>query len=605
MNAAPWRIGLRWALQPARWRSGRFAVELVATTLAGIGMAAAVAFAAGIPDDGYSRHLLQQIIALLLLGAPGLLMATTVARLASGTRDRRYAALRLLGVSAASTRLFTILETAVPVLTGLVLAVALYQVGQSLLGGFELPPAGAAGVVLAAGLGALLTAALGSAGSSDMERSQSAGREPRAGSPWRVVPLVLALLGAGFLTLTSSQDGSTGITQVAAAVAGTALVGIWLAVPQIARWFAEPLTRLGPAGLLAGRSVQAAPAAAARATSVLAVALATMVLAMTFVASLLTTPTFARAQQADTTGPSYVIVFPGPEQSQEMQQLLGDPLVITSASRHSSACDPSDPDKCVFVYYGTCPELTTATLGAITDCPPGPAWITNSLDWSGTVALQIVDTAEPFTVELPDTDPVLEAAPGTLTPPDALYVPALPIAARPPVPEGGISVQIHPGRANAAAFQARAEDLGLPSTETSGFDNLDQAQSLRNAVTAGSAAIMFVAIAWLLLSSIDWAQDRAPLYRRFMAMGIPAGTVTRATALTTLIPALLGIALATGTGYVLAQFWINGYPDASREPATQAITTTLGITALAVVLLSVAAAASTRAAARAELRGDT
>lgn len=598
MNAATWRVGLRWASDPTRWRTGRFWLVVAAVALAGVAACGAIGVAAGIPVDPIAaRHLIQRVTALVLLGTPSLLLLAAVARMTASARDRKLAQLRLLGVPSSGTRLISALETLVPVAIGLLAALVVAAVTTVTVA------QGAAVVIV--GLVIALAAGISGGSRADLEVTRT-GRESTP-SKWRLVPLVPALIGSAALTQAPDvAPYDTWAFQAGVVMLGLALIGLVVALPLVTYACAGGLARLGPAGLLAARWIQAAPASVGRAVTVLGAALAAMVVIMTFVEGVLSDREYRQATAAVTTGPAYMFVFPDHQNPQAVAALTDDPRVLGVAAWPTSACEVNNPDACVFVYYGDCEQLRIASLGAVTECPTEPTWIGHPGDYTGIRQLLLVGAEQPVEVVLPRSDQAITGSADSLAqePMAGLYLPQLPAQARPATPESHYVFQIEPGRAQVAAFQAAANVLGLKASLDAQLDALDRADNMRSIVASASAALILVALAWLLIATVDRGAERAPLLARLSGLGIPAKALTAATLLTALTPALAGIALAAVTGHIAAMPFVAQYPNTTTAPPGNVIAAVAVVATIACLLLATAAASTVRTATRAPMHGD-
>ena len=209
-------------------------------------------------DAQRERSLLAQAV-LVFLGVPVLVLLMTVYRLSSTTRDRRLAALRLLGVSARSTRVVAGVESAVLALAGTLLGGVAFLLlrplgehvpvaGRRWFTGDLLPPPPLA---LALVLAVPLLAVLVSLAPARLLRAPLALRRSapaRRPSPWRLAP---ALLGAAVLLQAASapSDGDHPEGLLPWVLAGIVLLGggLPVAVPVLVRLLADVALRSRPA----------------------------------------------------------------------------------------------------------------------------------------------------------------------------------------------------------------------------------------------------------------------------------------------------------------------------------------------------------------------
>lgn len=252
---------------------------LVAVALLGFNDTADEQLASFVQDGGTRGGV---VFAVLLLTLPPLLLLDQAVRLGSAHRDRRLAALRVVGATPGEVRRFGAIEVGIPTSVGAVLGIAVFAVLRALLGGRQYDSGGYFGsnfaivprtgppspwqmamvVILVAVAGtvvgwwasrAVVTSPLG------VTRRQS-NRPPR---PWG---LVLMLAAAVLASKAPSSDHS----EIFAFIAIALMVGAFVVLaPWVAFVIARRLVRRTDSAwaLLAAQRIVAQPGAAGRAAA--------------------------------------------------------------------------------------------------------------------------------------------------------------------------------------------------------------------------------------------------------------------------------------------------------------------------------------------------
>ncbi|WP_448071805.1 FtsX-like permease family protein [Georgenia yuyongxinii] len=319
--------------------------------------------------------------ALSLLFPIGLLVAIAT-RLTATTRQRRMAALSLLGASSRQLRQVAAGEAFLPGVVGALLGVVLWLLGRPLAarasydGTTFFPsdltpgPFAITAVVVAIPVVCVVSASLSMrhARISPLEVARS--RPSRAARPWRLVPLAAAIVGGALALWSSRSTGQVPASLVTGAYA-LILATLLLAGPELTRLAGRGLSRLpGAAALLAGNRLRDHPDAGFLPVAGVSLAILTT---MAFVAI---TPAAARSLAATEevgqragTGQA-AVEFATPAQSArlvtELSQLpgIGVPTTVISA-QVTTAGEP------LSAWIGNCQAITAAA--AMTDVPCGQA----------------------------------------------------------------------------------------------------------------------------------------------------------------------------------------------------------------------------------------
>ncbi|MFJ2031726.1 FtsX-like permease family protein [Streptosporangium sp. NPDC087985] len=217
-------------------------------------------------------------LALALLVVPAMAFAHQVSRLATATRERRLAALRLAGATPREVRLLGAYESGRQTLLGGLSGIALYlavnlTLSWSLEGAVPLvPPAQALAILAAVMIGGTLSGLM--AGRHVVTSPLGVVRRTRPAGP-RALDLVLVAVGAGMLTAGAIGKGKFPGGPYAAALSMTAgmvllLFGLVLGAAWLIRaaaWRVGDRTEVAET-LLAARMIEADPRGWARALSV-------------------------------------------------------------------------------------------------------------------------------------------------------------------------------------------------------------------------------------------------------------------------------------------------------------------------------------------------
>jgi len=557
-------------------------------------------------------------LGLVGLLVPVLVFIATATRLSSAARERRLAAIRLVGATPEQARLLAAAEAGVAAMVGVVLGGLLFltlrQAAAAALpvpaGVFPVdlaPPGWQLALVLlgvpvlavATGLVALrhiVTSPLG------VTRQ---GRVRRAGAA-RLLPLgtglvLLALAGVNARAVTGGR-----LYGAALLVGGAALVLIGLAVgmPALARLAAAGLVRRGGgvAGQLAGRRLQLDPTPVARVVTgtVLVVFMAGWLMAFL--------PLLARASSnpyhelAAAVRPGTVLIQNGATAE-----------VASRAARVPGVRGVS----LVRQINGRTPTAATDGPGlsiVLVDCAALNALLRRPLPRCGEVPGYRMVSA----------GPQLAPAPGELVTPDTPYsgpairVPAglLPVARAQDFSELGVygDLVLSPAavpREALAAAESGAMFIGTdgrPDTVervrtalagTSVFDVVTPADLIADAerpatvytrlLLLGVVVAVLVAAASLALTSVDAVREQRRSFAALVAAGTPTGVLRRSVLVQTVLPLFLGVAVATAcAGFAAAVYLgIGGEPRVGVPWLSM-----VGIGAAAVVAVSLATAAT-------------
>jgi hypothetical protein len=520
---------------------------------------------------------------LILLGVIGLLVPTLVfvitsTRLSAASRERRLAAMRLVGATPAETRLMAATETGLSTVAGSVLGVVLFFAFRPLVASLSLagyswfpsdmaPPVGSVLLVLVAapalavlatlvGLRRLIVTPLGVA---------RRGRVRRAG-PVRLILPAAGLVGLGlcWLARDTIDAGGPGALLALGASFLLVLAGVALVAPWLGAAAAPLLTRRqrGMGALMGARRIQADPTAAGRVVG----AVALLVCAAGVIVALLPPALADRTGQADLAAglpPASVAVLAYvPMDSAAIGGALRRLEGVTAAAPLSSLPgreEPGGPSRTAGDYLiADCAQIGPATGLTFARCGPDTVFVPAGKptpDWvrpGANVRIPIEDGRVvpiriPPTLErmaLPDYLPVIlppQAVPGWARPTLTAYTilvatdgtPAAVERVRNVVAEQGLSARV----TTPAESRARA--------------NAD-VRHMISLVDLGIAAALAIALANLLVVTIDHVAERRRPVAVLAASGVPLGVLRRSVAVEIGVPLATAIAMATATSLVVA-----------------------------------------------------
>lgn len=565
---------------------------------------------------------------LLFLLVPATVLLVTTGRLSSGVRDRRLAALRLIGVAQHRTRVVAAVENGTLALAGaivgaVVFAVVAPPVSQAIVDGpgwFRAParvlPMTEAGVVAAV---AALSVLVGIGPTWERELPGAARSEStrRSLSPWRL--LVLAA-GLGMLTTLAGLDpdkigsGMQGVLLLGGA--GVSAVGIALVTPLVTGWLGNLLVRLRPiSAVLAGRAIQTDAAAASRVVAGLGVAVFLVVGALGVEGVVMHTPQYLYAKQMITDGPQVIQLYVGNPEADHPQRLTpadarsleAVPGVRGVVPRFDAQVDCGiDPNKgaCPEVFVGTCAQL--ALLMTATGCNDTRA-ARIEFDSKGVKSGAEYYTPKPLTsnrlriaVQQPGSD-------------DRHVTPTLPLAAQPViqnvaktmhtwvyartevafVPVGLVEDSVGtPGSIDViadggTAVQQRVLDWATAHGHTAQpytTTDIKQVAGIRTVIWTLCGIALGVGLLLLTLTAADRATEKRRTIARQIMIGVPARILRTSQLLQVITPLLAALATSIGSGLVL----LHAYAQMAQITTNGGRTAATGIRAIIQLHLLVA-----------------
>ncbi|MEU7024757.1 FtsX-like permease family protein [Streptomyces sp. NPDC046203] len=545
--------------------------------------------------------LLLVVMACVVLLLPVLVFVATAVRFGGEQRDRRLAALRLVGADTAMTRRIAAGEALASALLGLVAGGVFFAVGRQFAGAFSIwdvnafpsdvvPVSWLAVVVIAAvPVAALVVSLFALRGVFVEPLGVVRTATPR---PRRVLWRLLLVL-AGVLVLVPSLLGvapagdtlhTTGISVGASLV----LAGLTTLLP----WLVEALVKRLSGGpvpwQLATRRLQLSSGTAARSVSgIVAAAAGAIALQMLFQA---TQSDFMHPTNMDTARArlqTSVSAHDGDEARRAITALSGTRGVTgVVGTIESSLWRPGPPDKgmdfgpITSVFVGDCASLRElATLPSCADGDtfialahgkegPEDSWVTSTARPGAVVALRDPQThrggAMP-TWRIPDgartvdsrRDPMGMYQFGVLATPKAVD------AARLDSPTAGAMVRIDPAVKDAEEYVRNAVAALDPTTTVRALQDVErdaQFSSVRTGILVGATLTMLLVAVSLLVTTLEQLRERRRLLSTLVAFGTRRATLAWSVLWQTAVPIVLGLTLSVAGGLALGVVlvWMTG-----------------------------------------------
>lgn len=517
------------------------------------------------------RFVLRALLLLLVLPVVALLLA--VGRLSAELRDRRLAALRLLGLSRAGAAVVAAVENVVPASLGAGLGAGLYALasGVARLGGGSgspLPvtsrlPVVAVAVVALSGL--LAVSSLRRRTAPRTTVSEAAALRP---SPWRLLPLALAAAGFVLVLRTPAARVSSGAAVVVLTSIVLAGACILLTTPLVTSWLAVPLVRApGVSATIAGRTIETQGAGVARRVTAVG---ATVFLALTAAGlmSALSADVMQRAYAHEVeVGPQRIeVAVPGGGTVPDslvaaLRAVDGVAAVVPDVAVSVAGCEQGSGPRCPRVVVATCRDL--AALADVTGCQDGVVTWLEQVDVPPRIARlwgEGPERPQPLALDLGAVGQVVEqptVATARFDVASTTHRWLAPTAYDVVVPPSVAAV--HGARAASVTVVAAADDTvrsavartadafgaSAASPAAADYQLLTTARADMWAVAGGAAAITLLTYA---VATVDRARATRRARARLVAVGAPVAVLRRAQLVATLAPLLVALGLAAGTG---------------------------------------------------------
>ncbi|WKK23876.1 FtsX-like permease family protein [Streptomyces olivoreticuli] len=522
--------------------------------------------------------LLIVIIFVVLLMPVAVFIAAAV-RFGGDRRDRRLAALRLVGADRRTTRWIAAGEALAGSALGLVLGAAFFMIARQFVGdisvnGLNVFPAdidpnpllalAVAVVVPTAAVGVTLLALRGVTIEPLGVVRNSVPRKRRVW--WRVLPPLAGLALLAPMTGRGRDNGTFNQVQV---VSGTVL--LLIGVTALLPWLVEAVVRrLGGGGVswqLAVRRLQLTSGTAARLVNGIAVAVAgAIALQMMFSAI---EGDYVKRSGADTNRAQMSVPMGeiAPERAARQIRALKDTKGVTGTTTLGYANlgeKAKDPNHSTDMTIGGCAELRE--VAELPSCKDGDVFLARGGEYSGDPipagAKLYVDpsysdrsgVALPWTVPAnaqevqARTDPSGYRRNGILATPGAVRS-----VAKAPM-RYTTYVRLDPRDQQAAdrvLNSATAADPLTVAYSLNAYETSNRFAGVRKGLYIGATAVLLLIGASLLVSTLEQLRDRKKLLSALVAFGTRRTTLSWSVLWQTAVPVALGLALATGVGLAL------------------------------------------------------
>ncbi|WP_052442598.1 FtsX-like permease family protein [Streptacidiphilus neutrinimicus] len=526
-------------------------------------------------DSGMNPVLvLLSVVAFVVLLLPIAVFVATAARFGGERRDRRLAALRLIGADISGTHRTAAGEALVGGALGVLAGFFFFQVGRAVIGGIEIaglsvfprdvtPGLGMAGLIaLAVPACSIVVTALALRGVTIEPLGVVRRSAPvRRRLWWRLLP---PLLGVAMLLpslLGGLGDGNSLLlpTGMILLLVGVAALLPWVIERVVARLGAGPVPiQLG------SRRLQLSGGTAARAVAGITVAVAGAIGIQTLFAGV--TADFTKQSGLDTQRVQALLTH-DVTGAQQLDELTGrlravDGVLGVTARVTAMAVEPGAPGSSpsnwnqVQLVVGDCAALES--VARVGGCRPGGVYtvgvpVGTTLDLADPNGdgpppkprLWKVPAGAPQTALSGSASTVVSNAPTVLATPQALSVDRLVL------PYAQLQLRLaqnDPDALERARNAAVSVDPTMAVTTVSSSVTLHSFDALRRGLIVGATATMVLIGLSLALGTIEQLRERRRLLAVLVAFGTRRSTLALSVLWQTLVPILLGLGLALGFG---------------------------------------------------------
>ncbi|MFI5680437.1 ABC transporter permease [Streptomyces cellulosae] len=562
--------------------------------------------------------LLMVLVVFVVLLTPVAVFIAAAVRFGGERRDRRLAALRLVGSDRGMTRRIAAGEALAGALLGLAVGTGFFLLGRQKLGSEELlgvsvwpsyldpTPALAALVAVAVPVAAVLVTLLAMRGVVvEPLGVVRAAKQRRRRLWWRLLP---PLAGLGMLYPMIGQGHKNGDFNQYLVIGGVLmlLVGVTALLP----WGVEAVVvRLGKGPLswqLAVRRLQLSSGTAARMVNGIAVAVAgAIALQMLF--------TGTQSQYTESTGqdPSRVqmeVDFSDPKPLSGIEREFTGTKGVRAAvalARSQYGDSRRDPENSYGLTVGNCAALRE--LATLPSCKDGDVFVTRTRngysDPSNASEIALVKPGRQLYLdpsydgverglEVPWTVPAnvreVDARKDSLQDFDSLLVTpaALPHKAEPALFSGGVYLRLDPSVPDSREYVRNVAARVDPLAQAFGWSaSQEDAKytSIRTGLFVGSAFVLALIGASLLVSQLEQLRERRKLLSALVAFGTRRHTLTLSVLWQTALPVGLGLVLATTVGVTLGVVLLK----MTRTPVTMDWASVLTMTGVGAAVVGV------------------
>jgi hypothetical protein len=578
---------------------------------------------------------LQIAVALAAVGllVPLLVFVAVTTRLSAATRDRRAAAMRLVGATARQVRAISAIEGATVGMVGVVAGALLFRLVRAPAVALVPAPDGihpdrvwpSAGVLVLTLLGVPLLAAVTGPLSLRRVVTTPLGVTRRVvvakAGPLRLLPLGigLAMLVSAFLARSAVLEGRAYGAVLLVGGAGLSLIGLAVAGAALSRVAGQALARWGrgPASLLAGRRLVLDPGSAARSVvgTTLVVAVGGWLLA--FLPLLAQAHGGSGADEAERTlEPGTVVAplydVPAVVDLSELSALDGvtsvaDVRLVTlvrEGQRLPGVPLPGEPDvPPVTGVVGDCAALSATLRAPLEGCMPGqpalldPGYPTEPL----TPRLRVVDDER-----LAGEVPLGRHLPTIALPQGLQYgLDGLNLQGEVLLPPGSVPASATYGRVLLVATDGAADTVEQVRSALAGLPSFVPPLTASEGVARGRAPVAayeraaLLAIALVVLvgglslavTTVDGLRERRRAHAALVAVGTSVHVLRRGVLLQTALPLLLNVSLGVAVSVFASALYLRlGAIEDEVLPLPWAGYGAIAATAVAASLLATAAA---------------
>ncbi len=583
------QLGLRLAVRSsneARVRSGMVALAAAVGTAVIMSVLAIAAADRSVNPERYADGGMSRVVALIVvvIAVQVAGLAGVAGRLAAAMRGRRLGNLRLLGLSAGRARLVAAVEVGVSAAAGAAIAATAFPIVRILLSRFDVAsqswstealslsplawvgaPAAVVCIVVAVTvlperLG--MRAALGQARQSDA----------RIPSPLRLAPLLVGVGLCLYVQIERRGDETAG-TVMLAAIALTA-VGTVLVLPIFVRLASALLLRNAHHGttLIAGRRLQAQPAAMTRVVTGLLLGLFVVVGARNVVAAWEATPQYVNFDRQLHDEQRFGAELPAGDAGEAATRIRAFPGVREVAVYYRLEEDCTSGDRfcgdtaivadCA-TFEAIVPTANGCRDGQVMQIGARPPDSQQDRTWR---PLTPTGPAPGRAITTPAPSGVIEIGDAMSVPGGLLIPPSYPsIATATDVAMAQVEVVGDPGR----NLPEQLNEAGLVSGTYQNWsrEDYDFVVMLRTIVYTVAAIVVGVGLFSFAIAAIDRAMSRRRELVSLRLLGVPAVNLRRSQWIESLVPVSIGTAVAVILGQLAGATYL-AFGDQPDVPTT-------------------------------------